>query len=504
MDRQKARTVLGNVVIPYGRSVVALLCGLFTARWVLGGLGPVEYGLLGVIVGMAGFVSVVNTLLASALTRFYAVAIGADDAAGVRAWFSTGVVLLVAAATLLTAVGYPIGSCAIRNWLTVPPSCVADCLWAWRWSCLGCWVGMAVAPWQAMYTARQRLVPLSGYALVALLANVALAAWVAMHPGRWLVPYVAGLTLIGIVQNGVILVRARCCFGECRFSSWTGLGARAGELLRYSLFNSVQALGWLLGNNGMALLVNKLCGPVMNGAWTISNSVKTHSSQLSTAVQGAFSPVIATAYGAGDMDGVRRLALRVSKLAVVSVAVFALPLALVLREVLALWLKTPPEGTWELCLMALVVLLADAFGVGYRTAIYASGKIGRFAAYGESVILLTLPVAGVMWYSGWGVWAIGASYLLTTCANVGARLFFARRILGASVRAWMRELVLPAAFLVGVSGVVGALVRTGLSSPSLRIVAVGGATELVLLPLVWFAVLGRDERMWLKERLWRR
>ena len=491
-----------NVLATYGRSVAGLLCGLFTARWVLDGLGPVEYGLLGVIVGMAGFVSVVISVLASALVRFYAVALGNAGAPdGVRSWFSAGVVVLVGIGTMLSAVGWPVGEYAIRHWLTIPPASVGDCLWVWRWNCLGCWVGMVVAPWQAMYAAKQRFVALSGYAFAALLANVGLAAWVMMHPGRRLVVYAAGLVLIGIIQNGVLLVRAGRLFEECRFNGWSGLGARAAELMRYAVLNSVQAIGWILNYNGMMMLVNKLCGPVVNGALAISNSIKTHSSQLSCAVQSAFSPIVATAFGAGDFEGVRRLALRVSKLAVISVLLFAMPLAVVLREVLELWLKNPPNGTWELGLLALVVLQVDAFGAGSRAAVYASGKLERFTAYGESVLLLTLPVVGVLWWLGWGVWAIGAAPLMITAANVGARLYFAQQLLGVSIRAWARKVVLPALGLILVGGVVGLFVRSRLTSVGMRIVVTVGVMEVVLVSLAWLLVFNRDERMWVKNRL---
>ena len=41
---QNRRIVL-NIVATYGRSLYALVLGLFTARWVLEALGQVDYGL---------------------------------------------------------------------------------------------------------------------------------------------------------------------------------------------------------------------------------------------------------------------------------------------------------------------------------------------------------------------------------------------------------------------------------------------------------------------------
>ena len=500
------RVVL-NIVATYGKSLVALVCGLFTARWILEGLGSVGYGLVGVLVGMTGFVSVASSLLATALARFYAVALGRETGskdAFVHEWFSAGVVSLFIIGTLMVVVGYPLGEFALRHWLTVPDVYVDSCLWSWRWCCIGCWFGMIATPWTAMFTAKQRIAELSGYAVVAGLANVVLAGWVACRRGELISEYLFGLMSIGVLQNLAVIIQAQAKFHECRGFAVEGLKRKIGELLRYSAFNSVQATGWLLSNNGMAMLVNKLCGPVMNGSLTISNSLKNHASQLSTSLQGAFTPVIATAWGAGDEGVVRDLALRVSKLAVVTIAIFALPLAIEAEDVLILWLKTPPDGCWELSLAAMAVLLADAFGVGYRTAIYATGKIGRFAAYGESVLLFTLPLALLMWWCGLGVWAFGVSYLVVTVINVIARLVFARRIIGASLKTWCRELVLPSCGVIIACVFAGLSVRQLFDSLWIRLLVTSAVVEIVLLLIAWTCVFSSAERTWVKGRQWRR
>ena len=65
-----------NVAASYGRSLVALVCGLFTGRWILMALGQSDYGLYGVIGGLTIFIDFFNMLLADAVARFYGVAVG--------------------------------------------------------------------------------------------------------------------------------------------------------------------------------------------------------------------------------------------------------------------------------------------------------------------------------------------------------------------------------------------------------------------------------------------
>lgn len=71
------RRIFLNIVATYGRSLFALVCGLFSARWVLEALGQEDFGLYGVVGGLVAFIGIVNSLLGCAVGCFYAVSVGA-------------------------------------------------------------------------------------------------------------------------------------------------------------------------------------------------------------------------------------------------------------------------------------------------------------------------------------------------------------------------------------------------------------------------------------------
>ena len=56
------RRIFLNIVATYGRSLYALVCGLFISRWVLAVLGKTDFGLYGVVGGMMGIVMLVYTM----------------------------------------------------------------------------------------------------------------------------------------------------------------------------------------------------------------------------------------------------------------------------------------------------------------------------------------------------------------------------------------------------------------------------------------------------------
>ena len=77
------RRIFLNIAATYGRSLYALMCGLFISRWVLAVLGKTDSDLYGVFGGMMGFIAFPNTLLNVATGRFYEYAEGlAQESAG--------------------------------------------------------------------------------------------------------------------------------------------------------------------------------------------------------------------------------------------------------------------------------------------------------------------------------------------------------------------------------------------------------------------------------------
>ena len=93
------RRIAINVLATYGRNLFGLVCGLFSARWVLNALGQEDFGLYGLVGGLAVFITFFNGLMSGATSRFYAFAVGAaqttvnDGIEECRAWFNTALMI---------------------------------------------------------------------------------------------------------------------------------------------------------------------------------------------------------------------------------------------------------------------------------------------------------------------------------------------------------------------------------------------------------------------------
>lgn len=502
-----------NIVATYGRSLYALVCGLFSARWVLGALGQEDFGLYGVVGGLVFFISVINMLLGCAVGRFYAVSIGAAQVASdknaalteCRAWFSTAVLLHTVVPLALMLVGEPIGEYALRaGWLVVPPDRLDACFWVFRFACLASLVSMVGVPFNAMYTAKQYIAELTIYGFVTSSLNLCFFYYMATHPGVWLARYAAWMSAIQILPAVLIAVRACLVFPECRLlpqEMWSP--SRLRQLASFAGWQAFGGLGVLARSQGIAILLNRHAefGAARNSSMTIANQVAAQTDTLSGAMVGAFQPAIANAYGAKDYERMRSLAFCACKFGTLLSAVFVLPLALELPDVLRLWLKTPPDYAAGLCWSVLAMHLIDRTAVGHMLAVAATGRIALYQAFLGGSLILTLPVAWLFVHLNWGIYATGWAMVLTMMLCAWGRVWFARTRAGMSARQWGREVLFPLATLFAVTLGIGFLPRFVMSSGVWRIGVTTFLCEGVLFGLTWAFLMNASEREVFLRRL---
>ena len=509
------RRIFLNIVATYGRSLYALVCGLFISRWVLAALGKTDFGLYGVVGGMTVFITFLNMLLSVATGRFYAYAEGqaqksAEEGsaeAGLeecRKWFSTAALLHTIVPVALVVIGYPLGMYAVEHWLTIPPERLDACRWVFRFVCISCFVGMVNVPFQAMYTAKQYIAELTIYSFAATTANVFFMYFMVTHPGDWLAKYALWMCLVSVVPQVIICLRAIKVFPECRFRlSYAWNRKRVLELSSFAFWQAFGGLGTVLRGQGIQILVNKYFGPDYNASMTLANQVSAQSQTLSGAMQGAFAPAITTACGAGRYDEMRLLAYRTCKFGMLLALIFVLPLALELRTVLSIWLVDPPPCIAELCWCILLMTIIDKSAAGHMLAVAAKGKIAAYQTFLGGSLILTLPLAWIMVAKGWGFVSIGWAMVITMAMCSWGRVWFARKLVGMSARYWMFKIMLPMGLVVGMVGTVGFMLRFMLASGLIRILATTIVCEVLLLPFAWFVLLDSSERLYLTNRIGR-
>lgn len=504
------RRIVLNIVATYGRTLVGLFVGLFCGRWTLMALGEIDFGLYGLVGGLIVVFSVFNNLFSTANARFFSVAQGEanamhDSSAGLencRRWFNAAVFIHTVVPTFMILVGYPTGAWLVRHWLVIPPDRVEACIWVFRFACVTGYVSMVSVPCLAMYVSKQCIAELTVYGFAQSVLHFAFVYYMVTHAGDWLTKYAAWMCLLATVPFALYCLRSFWLFPECRLVRRYWLDRRRIlQIGRYAFWQAFSSVGMVFSGQGLQILANKYFGAAVNASMSVSNKVLAHATSLTAATGTAFQPVIAAAYGAGEMDRVRAFAFRTTKLALVFALVFVMPLCLEMDSVLVLWLKNPPPSAAFLCTCVLLAYLGDKLGYGEALAIEASGKVAIYQfAYGCCQALV-LVVAWVLAAKGFGVKSIGVGLIVGMALGGIVRVAFAARCVEMPMGHWFRSQLLPACFSSFVAMSAGLAIRLFVPVGVGRIPLTAIAVEAVFVPLVWFCMLDDYEREHLKAKV---
>ena len=498
--RRQYRLLL-NVAASYGRTAFSFLCGLFTARWTLKALGEVDYGLYGVVGGLAFFINFFNTALSESVSRFYAVTLGESKQDECQKWFTAAVIIYTALPIAMALACVPAGDWAITHWLDVPDGRAAACRIVLYCTAVSAVFAMVCTPFYAMYYAKQLIAELTLYSFAQTLLNVVVIYYMASQPEDWLVRYALYRCLLFVIPLSIIGWRASCIFPECRLV-WRDLDglARIRRLFSYAGWKLFGSGGLLCRNQLMQVLVNKFFGPSANAAQTVSNTIGIYAGSFAMGLAGAFAPAVCSAYGEGDFECMREMGYRVSKISLLVSLALMMPLALELPEILRLWLGNPPAHAADLAFFALTAILFGQSVDGQDIVTNATGRVACYQAVSGCLMMAALPLALCFVYVGAGLTlAVGVALLVSSFASAVARAIVARRTAGMGMRRWLFSCLLPVAGISVVSGAIGGAPRLWMESSPLRVCATIILVESVFLPLAWRLVLDDGERHVVKE-----
>ena len=500
------RRIFLNIIATYGRSLLSLALGLFSGRWVLMALGEVDYGLYGLVGGLSAFVVFFNDLLAGAVSRYFAVAIGKSTATGCldecNRWFSIALGLHLVTPIVLLIIGYPIGVWLVRNVLTIPPERITACVWVWRFTCLACFFGMVNVPFRAMYVAKQYIAELTLYTVAVTFLNFGFAYYMVSKTGDWLATYALWVCMISIMPQVIICCRAVKIFPECRAKlSYFFDIERLKEIGNYVMFRLVGAGCSLLQAQGNSILVNKLLGPRYNATMSIGSTVASHTVTLSSAMSGAIGPAIYSAYGAGDRDRLMKLVNYASKVGTLLYLIFMLPVMLEVDVLVNLWLKQPPLEVSKVCICILCSYMTERLTDGEVNALYATGRISRFQIVLGICCLVGLCLCGLFLWLGFGMLGVGISIVIFKSLIMFWRVVYARIEAGVHIRQWLFNVFVPMMVLTFICLVVGYIPRLFMDASFLRVIVTTAFVLCVLTPLSWIFVIEKHERVYITTRL---
>ena len=496
-----AKKIAKNTLLLYFRMAVILLVGLYTSRVVLDSLGETDYGIYNVVGGVVAMFGIISGALSSAISRFITFELGRGGGR-LRMIFRCAVLVQLALAAVVVAVGEPVGIWFIGEKMTIPAERVASAQIVLQFSLLTFVLNLLSVPYNATIVAHEKMGAFAAVGLFEGFAKLGVALLLAVSPIDTLVWYALLMCVVALCVRVFYAFYCRRHFPECRLfkDSGGGIGADGGidrgilrEMFGFAGWNFIGVSAGVLKDYGGNILINLYSpSPAVNAGRGIAM-------QLSGAVQGfvtnfmtAVNPQITKSYASGEHEYMHRLVRKSAKFSFFLILFFALPLIFETDWLLGLWLREIPEYASVFVRLLLVLVLSDSLSAPLITMQLATGKIKRYQLTVGGLLLLNVPVSWALLACGLGVeWVVAVAIVLSQVAMF-ARLFLLRGMVGMDVGRWLREVWLRAVAVAACACVLTALpdVLGWNPHPLLTVLIAFCATALS----VWFAGCTAEEQ----------
>lgn len=396
------KLIAKNTVMLYFRMIIVMGVSLFTQRVVLDKLGATDYGIYGSVAGVVAMLGFLNGTLSTGTSRFLTFEIGRGNPNRLKSTFSTAfyshlILAIIVAAVLLTG-----GVWFVENKLIIPADrmCAAVCVLVI--SVFTTFVSITQVPYTAVIIARENMNIYAYVGLFEAFAKLAIAYLISVTHWDRLIFYAA---LLAVVQVVIALTYRFFCTKQYQESHLTQHFDMPifKEMLEFSSWSFIANVSHILGTQGLIVVMNMFFSPAVVAAQAIGNQISNAISQFRTNFSTAINPQVIKLYSLDQYAESRKLNLETSVYIFDLMLLLCLPIIVLMKPILNLWLVEVPEYAVIFSQYTLICQLTGVYNTTLYVPMTASGKM-KENSY-ASVFVTIFGVVGLyfMFKAGWDV-----------------------------------------------------------------------------------------------------
>lgn len=440
-----SQRILVNTAAQYTRTIINVCLSLYSTRLILAALGQTDYGIYSVVAGVVAMLSFVTNALVVTTQRYLSFNHGKGDKEKVYQVFGNSVLLHLLIAVSLVIVLGALTNPVIHHMLHIEPERLNAATWVYIATIVMLCLTFITAPFRALFIARENIVYISVVDVIDGVLRVLIALFLSYvtHYDR-LITYswlLIGISVFNLVAfAGYSLIR----FEEChlpRLREWDK--EFIGQLSGFAVW-TVYSTGCILARTqGLAILLNRTFGAIMNAAYGIALQVSGAIHFLAQALMNAMSPQIMKAEGAGDRNRMLALSESSSKYAYLLLSMVAIPLIAEMPAILQVWLGEVPEHAVMFCRFVLAASCIDQLTIGLGTANQAIGQIRNYSLIVNTIKVLTLPAAWLALELGRDAEVVMWCFVVFEALCMIARLPFLKATAGLQIMHFIKAVFIP-------------------------------------------------------------
>ena len=495
------KRIAKNTIMLYIRMIILMLINLYTSRIVLQNLGVEDFGIFNAVGGFVSLFSIVSASLTTAISRFLTFTLGTGDEIKLKKIFSSSVWVQFFFVCILLVLFETIGVWFLNSKMTIPIDRLDAANWVFQMAIITFCINLFSVPYNSILIAHEKM---NIYAYISILEGLLLlivAFLIKKSPIDTLVFYAVLMSLVAFIIRFIYGFYCSRNYKECHvYFSFDKLIIK--ELLGFAGWNFFGSFAGVLRTQGINLLMNVYCGPIVNAARGVGVQVFTAITKLSGGFYTAVQPQITKSFSVGDISNAIELTIKSTRLAFFILLLLVVPLLWNTDFLLSAWLTVVPDHAVVLTQILLIQCLMDSVSQPLVYLMLATGKIKRYQIVVGSMNLINFPVAWAMLEIGFSPEWTQSTTVCFSLLCLAARVSMLKNMIGFPVKYFLKVFLTKIVFVFLLSNIAPfflsyLFVRNEIFLFTLSMII----TELVMIAMIWFIGITQQERLIVSSKI---
>ncbi len=408
------KRIAKNTIYLYFRMILTMLIALYTSRVILEKLGVDDFGIYNAVGGIVGFLSFLNSALATGSSRFLTFELGTGDTEKLKRTFSSLLTTHIILAGIVVLLAETVGLWFLYHKMVIPPERMNAAVYAFHISILTAVLTITQVPYNASIISHERMNIYAYVSIFEVVARLGVCYLLDIGGIDKLILYSSLLFIIQLILILFYRIYCRRKFVETKFSFiWDKSILK--PILTFSGWSLFADGTTALSKQGVLILLNMFFSPAVVSARAISLQVNSAANQLVNNFRTAVNPQIVKLYAARDYDGSKKLLLFSTNVSYYLMLMISLPLIFMADPILHFWLgNNVPEYTTVFLQIVIAQSLFQVFDRSFYVPLYAKGQLKENAILTPLFDFLPFPVVYVLFRTGYTPVALSWAYLVSS------------------------------------------------------------------------------------------
>lgn len=389
------KRVAKNAVALTLRMVLVTIVGLYTSRIVLQALGIDDYGIYGVIGGVVGMASFLNSSMAGATSRFITFELGKGNQDKLKKIFSTAFIVHLIIAAVVAILAETVGLWFVNNKMNFPEGSIFAVNVLYQFTILSMVVNFTQVPYSADIIAHEKMDIYAYFEIINVALKLGIVYLLLVVNTDRLILY-AALTLCVSVISAMIY-RLYCV----RHFSESHIQLRLDkkimkQMLSFSGYDLYGNMCVVANTQGIPIVLNLFFGVIANAGASIATTVTGTLKAFASTTTQAFRPQIIKLYASNDIVTMRQMMRRAVQFSLLIYGIIAIPLFLDTSQLIYIWLGEIPQYSVEFIRLILISMFFNLITLVSNAAIHATGNIRNISFISGTFFLLSPFVSWIL------------------------------------------------------------------------------------------------------------